>query len=657
MEADFSGWATKAGLKCSDGRTIMPNAFQHQDQARVPLVWQHGHSDPENVLGHAILENRPEGVYAYGFFNNSAKAVHAKGLVEHKDINALSIWANQLIERSKSVIHGQIRELSLVLSGANPGALIENVTIAHSDGEVEEVDEAIITTGLELEHSDYPSDDDDDDEIEIDDDDDDDEISHDDLGPDATVQDVYDSLTDEQKTVVDYMIGEALASQEPDADDAGSNSNDASHGDTEGNNSMKHNVFDQSPENKTEVLSHDALTEIVGMAKRQGSLKHAVEEYALAHGIENIGEMFPEARLVNDQPDFVGRRVEWVATFLGAARKSPFARIKTISADITEDEARAKGYITGSLKKEEFFAVAKRTTVPTTVYKKQKIDRDDIIDITDFDVITWLQTEMRVMLDEEVARAALFGDGRDISNEDKIDEQCIRPIATDNELFTTTINVQLNDSGSSASEIIDAIVFNRWQYRGTGLPTMFTTETVIAQFLMLKDTTGRRIYASLDEVATELRVSSVVPVEAMENTPWLAILVNPVDYVFGTDKGGEVNMFDFFDIDYNNMKYLMETRCSGALVKPRSALVVVAQASGQTLVTPAAPSFNPATGVLTINDTSGVVYKNGTTVVNNAGSPYAAIAAGTSVTITATPATGHFFTENADESWTFTRDA
>ncbi|MET0785502.1 MAG: caudovirus prohead protease, partial [Paenisporosarcina sp.] len=457
MEADFSGYATKAGLKCSDGRTIMPDAFKHQDTSKVPLVWQHGHNDPENVLGHAILENRADGVYAYGFFNKSSKADHAHALIEHGDINMMSIWANDLIERAGRVLHGAIREVSLVLSGANPGALIENVTIRHSDGDMDTLnDEAIIYTGLTLEHSstqeeevkeevkeEEPKKVDEVKEVE--------EIKEDDVqhavGDDETVQDVYDSMTDKQKQVLHFMIGEALASagsvkQDNVGDDTTTND------DTKGS-TMKHNVFENKEgEKEVHVLSHDAIKGIVADAVKTGSLKEAVENYALSHGIEDIDVLFPDAHAIDNVPEFLKRRTEWVASFLGATRKSPFSRIKTLNADITVEQARAKGYVKGTLKKEEFFGVARRVTTPTTVYKKQKLDRDDMVDITDFDVVAWLKAEMRLMLDEELARAVLIGDGRDVDDEDKIKDPMganegagIRSILHEHDLYATTVTV------------------------------------------------------------------------------------------------------------------------------------------------------------------------------------------------------------------------
>lgn len=648
MEADFSGYATKAGLKCTDGRTIMPDAFKHQDKAKVPLVWQHGHNDPENVLGHAILEARPDGVYAYGFFNSSGKASHAKDLLEHGDINMLSIWANDLIERTGRVLHGAIREVSLVLSGANPGALIENVTIKHSDGdEFTLEDEVIIYTGLELQHAegDAPSDAKDDE-------------PEDNTDDEETIEDVYETMTDKQKEVLHYMIGEALLSAEDNNTETGEMAQDnvtTNDTDKEGDK-MTRNVFEQGDESKPEAprtLSHADIEGIVSDATKLGSLKDAVDAYALQHGITDIDLLFPDAQNIATTPEWFTRRTEWVNKLLSATRKSPFSRVKTMSADLTPDEARAKGYITGNLKKEEFFGVSKRVTTPTTIYKKQKLDRDDMVDITDFDVVTWLKGEMRLMLDEELARAILIGDGRDVAHDDKINEQNIRPIAKDHELYTTVVNVNIDDVNSSVQEIIDAIVMNRQYWKGTGLPTMYTTETYIAKFLLLKDTVGRRIYKTLDEVATELRVAEIVPVEVMEEEDDIvAILVNPVDYIIGADKGGNVSMFDDFDIDYNQYKYLIETRVSGALTKLKSAMVVKKVAASLVAVTPAEPAFDGSD--ITITNQTGVVYQDGSddSTMNAAGSPYS-VAEGETFVVNAVPASGYYFPSSENDSWTF----
>ena len=693
MKADFSGWATKAGLKCSDGRTIMPGAFKEQDSAQVPLVWQHGHTDVKSVLGHAILEDRgSEGVYAHAYFNNTEEAQHAKELVVHGDITRLSIWANKLVQQAKRVTHGVIREVSLVMAGANPGATIENVNIQHDDGEIEQLfEEAIIHTGLEIE---FDGDDNDetikhekdpekegkqmskqdiydsmteeqqellhnlvDEALEADDSDDNDEsVEH--MGEDATVQEVWNSLTKEQQDVVHYMIGAAL-------EDAGSAKHDDLEDDQEGNDEMKHNVFESDSEDTTSdapTLSHDDMKQLMADAARTGSLRRAAENYAadhLEHGITDIDVLFPEAQLVDAMPQLIQRRTEWVNKVLGGASKRPFSRIKTLYADITEDEARARGYIKGSLKKEEFFTVAKRETTPTTVYKKQKLDRDDLVDITEFDVIVWLKGEMRIMLDEEIARAILLGDGRDVASTDKISETNIRPVRTDHELFAVTVNVNLGDANSSVQEVIDAMVRHRKEYKGSGAPTFFCGEDTIADFLLLKDTTGRTIYNSLEEVARVLRVKEIVPVELIdEDDDLVAVVLNPTDYSIGTDRGGQVAMFDDFDIDYNQEKYLIETRMSGALTKLKSAMVLVAVDAGLAVVTPATPAFDAVDGELTITDQTGVVYEDLAdpgTPLNNAGSPYS-VTSGESITVVALPDTGYYFPSSEDDEWTFTAE-
>ena len=559
MEADFSGYATKAGLKCTDGRTIMPGAFKHQDQMRVPLVWQHGHTDPENVLGHAILENREDGVYTYGFFNSSGKATHARGLIEHGDINMLSIWANELVERAGRVLHGAIREVSLVLAGANPGAVIENVTIRHSDGdEVQLDDEVIIYTGLELDfelvHADA-------------------NVSDGSTDGEKTIQDIYDSMNEEQQQVLHYMIGQAL-------EDAGSGDT-AQHDNLDGNGTtdqegsqMTRNVFEKGDAGEAPAsISHADIKGIVADATKTGSLKASVEAYALSHGINQIDTLFPEAQALTSAPEFYTRRTEWVNSVLSGARKSPFSRVKTHWADLTYDDARAKGYITGEEKQEEFYGTARRETNPQTIYKKQKLDRDDILDITDFDVVAWMKGEMRLMLDEELARAILLGDGRTVPDPDKILEDRIRPIAKDDPLFA--IPVLVDFAAGNISNFVDAVIQWRSQYRGTGTPTLYTSEHLLSQAMMLKDTLGRRIYSSLDQFASEIRVSSIVPVDVFDPAAGQpqAIIVNMNDYVIGADQGGQVSLFDDFDIDYNQFKYLIETRVSGALVKLKSALV------------------------------------------------------------------------------------
>ncbi len=704
MEPDFSGYATKAGLKCSDGRTIMSDAFKHQDTERVPLVWQHGHSDIENVIGHAILENRPDGVYCRGYFNDTVKGIHAKKMVVHGDVNKMSIWANRLIEQSKNVMHGVICEVSLVLRGANPGALIDFVKISHSDDpdDVDILDDvAIIHSGTTfdtidgrlVEESNDEKDDKKEEEMQhgttlTDDDDTDDgfdpeeaqalleSMSDDqqalvhslleealghagsDAGDDETVGDIYNSLTPKQQTLVHFMIATAIE----DANGSmGQSDLDDSNNDEKGNQ-MKRNAFENQGDkgSDTLVLSHDDMNGIFTDATKNGggSLKEAVEAYALAHGIEDIDLLFPDAKSLDNTPELFSRRVEWVANLMSGVRKSPFSRIKTMSADLTVPEARAKGYITGDLKKEEFFRVAKRVTTPTTIYKKQKLDRDDMVDITDFDVVAWLKAEMRLMLDEELARAILVGDGRAPDDEDKVNEDSIRPIATDHELYTTTVNVNIDDAESNISEVVDEIARQRYKLRGSGLPTFYTTERYIGKFLTLRDGMNRRIYKNLAEVADEMRVKEVVPVEILEEyQDIVGILVNPTDYVVGATAGGQVSMFDDFDIDYNQYKYLIETRCSGALTKLKSAMVVKKVAGDDDLVAPNEPDFDPVTGELTITDQAGVVYRNADTdaVINAAGSPYE-VASGETINVSARPAAGYYFQDSDGDDWSYTAD-
>lgn len=646
MEADFSGYATKAGIKCTDGRVISAEAFKHMDGVTVPLVWQHGHGSPDNVLGHAILEARPDGVYARGFFNGTKQGQNAKQLVIHRDINKMSIYANQLVERTKEVLHGVIREVSLVLAGANPGALIDYVAIKHGDGDIETLeDEAIIHTGLQ---------------IDVDGDEDDEDLEH---AADSTVKEIYDSLDDEQRTVVHYLIGAALEQKasaehseiDPDGDDT------LTH--QEGTKDMGRNVFENNQDEKKggelkHSMTRDDLRDIFASAQKTGSLKHAVEDYALKHGIDNLDILFPDAKSVTNTPEWDKRRTEWVAGVMSGTRHTPFSRIKSRSADITQDEARAKGYIKGNLKKEEFFSLTQRVTTPTTIYKKQKLDRDDILDITDFDVVSWMKGEMRLMLEEEVARAVLIGDGRDSGDEDKVRDGSvsgvgIRPISKDDPLYVTTVNVNIKDANSTYNEVIESVLRARTFWKGTGTPTFYTTDKVITEMLLLKDGMGRRLYRNVEELANELRVDRIVAVEVMEDEPDLVgVIVNLSDYTIGTDKGGEVNMFDDFDLDYNKYTYLIETRLSGALTKIRSAMVIKSVAANLTLVTPAEPTFN-GTAVTIVNQT-GVVYKNADTgaVINAAGSPYT-LTAGQTLNVAASPASGYFFATDTYD-WTFT---
>jgi hypothetical protein len=715
MEADFSGWATKASVKCSDGRTIDPKAFKHQDADKVPLVWQHDHKDPENVLGHVLLHHREEGIYCEAFFNDSKRAQAAKEAVIHKDIVALSIWANDLIEKAKTVLHGKIREVSLVLAGANPEALIDSVIVRHGDDVFESEDQAIIYTGLtfdkvagvdstppepvkhsveepkkeepkkeepkapaeppslkglpeekkELFHKMLT-----------------DVFGHAEGDDEKTFASIYESMDEDQKNLLHMLLADAVGDddeEEPKKEEPvvkqdtintpspiieGTATPEPKGTPNMGNTgTIRHNVFEMKGEDGGTVsrtLTHDDMKAIHKAGEKLGSLKEAVEEWAeanLAHGIQDIEILFPDATTIGSTPEMFARRAEWVGDLMGKVTKRPFARIRTFSADLTLPEARAKGYVKGTLKKEEFFRVTRRTTTPTTIYKKQKLDRDDIIDITDFDVVAWLKAEMRFMLDEEIARAVLVGDGRAADDEDKIDEECIRPIASDHELYVTTVNINIGDSNSSIDEAIEAIILNRRFLRGTGRPTFYTTEEYIARFQLLKDNTGRRVYRNLDELVTELRVNSIVAVEVLEEYPEiLGIMVNPVDYVVGADRGGQVAMFDDFDIDYNQYKYLIETRMSGALVKLKSALVLRSVAADSVLVVPEVPEFDGTD--ITIPTVAGVVYHRADTDAVVADGSTITLTDGQSLNIYAEPAAGkHFSGSVADGPWTFTGEA
>lgn len=556
---DFSGWATRANLKCSDGRVIRPGAFADQDGTKVPLVWNHEHNNNQNVLGHAILENRDEGVYAYCKFNETESGQNAKLLVKHGDVTALSIYANKLKQKGSNVVHGAIREVSLVLAGANPGAFIDSV-ICHDDGEDEE---AIIYSGMAGEEDFFLAHAEDNEEEK----DMEEPKKTTEEGGEETIADVVNSMSEKQKTVMYALIGKAL-------EDKGGDNND------EEDSNMKHNVFD-TEEIQEDVLTHAEMSAIFSDAKR-GSLRDSV----LAHGIEHIDYLFPEAKSVDATPQFIQRDVTWVKKFMGGVHHTPFSRIKSMFADITEDEARAKGYIKGNLKKEEVFSLLKRSTDPTTVYKKQKMDRDDGIDIVDFDVVAWIKSEMRMMLDEELARAMLVGDGRLPSSDEKIDESRIRPIWKDSDLFTIKYRIETgsaDDADTRAKAFIRAAVKSRKEYKGSGNPTLYTTEDLLTDCLLLEDRTGRRIYDTVTTLATAMRVKEIVTVPVMEGLTredkgeelkLMGLIVNVGDYNVGADKGGSVNMFDDFDIDYNAQKYLIETRCSGALTKPYSAIAL-----------------------------------------------------------------------------------
>ena len=565
MEYDFCGWATKANLTCSDGRIIRKDAFKHNDGQTVPLVWNHQHNSPEEVLGHAMLENRDEGVYAYCKFNETESGKNAKLLVEHGDVNALSIYANQLKQQGPNVMHGNIREVSLVLAGANPGASIESV-IKHGE---ESEEEAVIYTGetVSLFHADSEEKED--------------KKESDNKG-DKTIADIFKTFNEEQKTAV-YAIAGMIAE----------NSTDEKEENKGGNEDMKHNVFDQETDKQENVLSHSDMEKIIADGKRYGSLRESflahATEYAdknQTYGINGTDFLFPEPKSLNTPPDFIKRDTGWVQKVMSGVHHTPFSRIKSMFADITEDDARAKGYIKGKLKKEEVFTLLKRTTTPTTIYKKQKMDRDDVIDITDFDVIAWIKSEMRMMLDEEIARAVIIGDGRLSSSDDKINESNIRPIWKDEDLYTIKTKVEVSSTATDTEKskaFIKAVIKSRKNYKGSGEPTLYTTEDVLTDCLLIEDSTGRVIYDSVEKLKSALRVKDIVTVPVMEGLTredggdtlaLMGIIVNLKDYTIGADKGGAVNMFDDFDIDYNAMKYLIETRCSGALIKPYSAIAV-----------------------------------------------------------------------------------
>ena len=582
---DFSGYATRVDLKCSDGAIIREDAFKHQNGETVPLVWQHLHNGPENILGHAMLEHRKDGVYAYASFNDSEQGRNAKELVRHGDVKALSIYANKLVRRGVDVLHGAIREVSLVLSGANPGAYIDNVVIAHGDSYETSEDEAIIYTGLSF-------------EIQAE------TIEHadDSKEPDMaekTVGDIFETLTEEQKNVVYYMIGEALS--EAGADDEAEHSafyeNDdyISHNDGEETITMTRNVFESlahgTPMDEGLTLSHSDIKSIFADGERKNSLKEAVIAHATTYGIENIDLLFPDAKTIGDRPEFIKRRTEWVASVLNDTHHSPFSRIKTILADITEDDARAKGYIKASMKKEEWFTLAKRVTTPQTVYKKQKLDRNDILDITDFDVVIWVKEEMRLMLDEEIAAAALVGDGRSAGDPDKIkspsptaDGEGIRAIALDASYYA--YKVEWDAADADDVPFVDRVMTSLVDYTGSGSPKLYTSPQILAGLLVERDTLGRRMYSSRAELATAMGVSAIVDIPAsilaranfqttegaVTTTHSLkGIVANLRDYTFGSDAGGKTTLFDDFDIDFNQQKYLLEARLSGTLTKPFSA--------------------------------------------------------------------------------------
>lgn len=568
MKYDFSGWATRNNLKCSDGRTIMKNAFKENDGETVPLVWNHQHNDSMNILGHALLKNTNDGVYAYCTFNDTESGRNAKLLVEHGDISALSIYANGLKQQDGKVLHGSIKEVSLVLAGANPGAFIDSV-ISHGE---ESDEEAIIYTGedIVIQHSDDSKDKKD--------------------GAESTdnknIKTILNTLTDEQKDAVYTLIGAAIEKYSNGDDEEETDEDDKEN---EGDGEMKHNLFDNDKKDD-DTLKHSEIAafmnDVITDAKKYGSMKESFLAHSEDYGIKHIDYLFPDAKTITNTPEFIKRDTGWVAKVMDGVHHTPFSRVKSVFADITADEARAKGYTKGKKKLEEVFTLLKRSTLPTTIYKKQKLDRDDVVDITDLDVVAFLKTEMRTMLDEEIARAILIGDGRSTAADDKINETNIRPIWKDDELYSIKYCTELAKEATEdeeAKNFIKSVIKSRKDYKGSGNPKLFTTEDMVTKCLLLEDSMGRVIYDTEEKLRTALRVSEIVTVEVMEDAKRTdtgvdkfldGIIVNLNDYNVGADKGGAINMFDDFDIDYNQMKYLIETRCSGALIKPKSAIVI-----------------------------------------------------------------------------------
>ena len=665
---DFGGWVTKNDLKCSDGKTIRHGAFKHMNGVKVPLMWQHTWNEPSAVLGYVVLEHRDAGVYGYGYFNDTDNGRHAKLMVEHGDIESLSIHANRLQMSGKDVLHGDIKEVSLVLSGANPGAFIDPLSMAHGDSKV--FDEAVIYTGETIEHADNPP-----------------EITLGDTVAEETDADVmldpsevYESMSQEQKDLVQLMMDrvaegtiEAVIKTLDEEDDEDEDEDveededeDIEHSDfidaddflthidtriQEGFNAMSRNVFDQNdaaPEGKT--LTHAQVETIISDAQNLGSFKDSYLKHAQEYGIEDIDILFPDAKVLGNTPEYIKRRTEWVDVVLSGTRHSPMSKVKTRVANITADEARAKGYVKGTRKKEEIIRLLKRTTAPATIYKKQKLDRDDIVDITDFDVVVWLKGEMRLLLDEEIARSILLGDGRDPEDADKIKDPTgaqdgigIRSIVNDDEMYAHPVSVGALEGDALVDEVLRARTF----YRGTGTPDFFTTDRRLTEALLAKDDIGRRLYDSVEKLASAMRVGRIIPVEVMEEYPEVVgIMVSLTDYTVGADKGGQVSMFDDFDIDYNQEKYLLETRISGGLTKPKAA--VVFKTAELVKVTPQNPGFDPNTKKIEIPNQAGVDYRIGSDKVTGS------VKIDKTTEVTAHAKTGFVFPTEITTSWTFT---
>lgn len=718
MEPDFTGWASKNDIECADGVIIRRDAFAHHDTAKVPLVWQHQHTGVTNILGHGILENHPDGVRIKGYFNDTDAGKHAKSMVAHGDVEALSIFANGVTKKGKNVVHGTIREVSLVIAGANEGAKIDYVYLQHGESMDRIEDEIVLETGLQIEHDLDPADFD--------------RASSDDIQHAQTVAEIYESMTDEQKSAVifigdqirknlevkhsntdpdkkdeegdkpaeseetenkdkkapaDESANKAETDSTDDADESETSDEDKdkkkpedkeSEGDTN-DDTVEHsnkegtpmgfNQFEKSAASKGgdtiqhdglhgsaiktrgdyDKLVHSAFSEL--QAANSGLGSDIILKHAGTYGIDNIDVLFPDFKATSATPELIARNPEWVQKVIGGARKAPTSKIKTLIADLTEDEARARGYITGTQKKDEVLPFMKRTTGPTTVYKKQKLDRDDIIDITDFDVVAWLKWEIRFMLDEEIARAILIGDGRDLSSEDKIQDPAgsvngngIRSILHDHPLYTITVNLPANTDPETT---IDEIIRARVDYRGTGNPVYFTTDRNLVDLLLLKDKVGRRLYETKASLATVLGVSEIVTVEAFDQEPDLfGIIVNMGDYTIGANRGGEVSFFDDFDIDFNQFKYLMETRISGALHKPKSAIAIKRQVG--TLAEPTIPSYDGTNKVLTIPTKTGIDYFiNGE--IQTAGNKTLT----QNTTVTAKAKSGYYIPAGTNRVWTY----
>lgn len=731
---DFTGYATRFDRECSDGRTIKHGAFLHQDKQQVQLVWQHQHDNPENVLGHAILHQRPDGIYTEAFFNDTDRAKHARELVIHGDVKALSIYANKLKQVRGDVVHGNIIEVSLVYKGANPDAFIEDVNLRHSaDGSDTMVGEAIIYPGEEFDlfHADSDSDEGDKTVADIvksmsdvqktvlyalisqaasgsvkhsdDEGDEDDVVLHnEETDEEIDVDEVLESFTPDQLSVVHSLIGEALESGNDSSNDTAEHSDDSDDESTdesddadesnssedddqsskekdadapsgtepeklqhnqEGSANMKYSAFENNADGGSstvvrKTLSHSDVVEINQLAREKGSFKKAFETFTLEHadyGIENIDVLFPDARVSSQQPELISRQTEWVSKVLGATKHSPFAKVKTILADLTAEEARAKGYTKGTLKKDEVVVLLQRSTSPATIYKKQKLDRDDVIDITDIDIISWLKWEIRFMLNEEIARAVLIGDGRAVGHADKIkdpqgqtDGIGIRSVANDHELYAHKVQLAAN---VAPDVMIDEITRARTNYRGAGSPTFYTTDAVLTEMLLLKDKMGRRLYETEASLAAAIRVKEIVPVEPMgEDATLIGIIVNLIDYTIGTNKGGEITSFEDFDIDFNQYKYLMESRMSGALTKPKSALVI--RRDQGTEVTATAPTFNTSTNTLTIPTKAGVEY-----LINGSVVPAGNIVIEENTDVVAEPTSGYYLAPLSTRNWTFSYTA